>query len=313
MAPSSIPRSIIILWLGIINSGSIILVIYHLIKTHGAKEKKQAVLVAMGVIVPIVFANISQILFPIFKVQIPELTTVGTALQGMFIGFAIWRYDLFALNPITAANNIVSTMSDLLILLSPSGKIASINRAVTDLLNYQEKDLIQKPITEVLSGKVVEHPLFMKTENNKEPEMKAPTETTPLRNLEGILIAKDGQHIPTSVAVSTLWNRDNTLAGYVVIARDVTEQKQIEAEREGLITELQEALSSIKVLRGLLPICSVCKKIRDDQGYWQQVDVFIREHTEVDFSHSICETCAKALYPDMHEKILEGRKPKEHP
>jgi two-component system, response regulator PdtaR len=63
--------------------------------------------------------------------------------------------------------------------------------------------------------------------------------------------------------------------------------------------ELEKALAEVKRLSGLLPICSSCKKIRDDQGYWQQVDVYVREHSEANFSHGICPECARKLYPDL--------------
>lgn len=63
--------------------------------------------------------------------------------------------------------------------------------------------------------------------------------------------------------------------------------------------ELEEALSRIKVLSGLLPICASCKKIRKDDGYWQQIEGYIREHSEADFTHSICPDCAKRLYPEL--------------
>ena len=66
-----------------------------------------------------------------------------------------------------------------------------------------------------------------------------------------------------------------------------------------MIVELQEALAKVSTLSGLLPMCANCKKIRDDQGYWQQVEVYIREHSEADFSHGLCPGCAKKLYPDI--------------
>jgi PleD family two-component response regulator len=66
--------------------------------------------------------------------------------------------------------------------------------------------------------------------------------------------------------------------------------------------QLQEALDKIKTLRGLLPICANCKKIRDDQGYWQDVTVYIRDRSEADFSHGICPDCLKKLYPDLYEE-----------
>jgi hypothetical protein len=73
----------------------------------------------------------------------------------------------------------------------------------------------------------------------------------------------------------------------------------VEGEREKLIRELQDSLVKIKTLRGLLPICASCKKIRDDKGYWNQIEAYIRDHSEAEFSHSICPVCMKKLYPDF--------------
>ena len=83
------------------------------------------------------------------------------------------------------------------------------------------------------------------------------------------------------------------------ICRDITNRKRAEKEREKIIKELQEALAEIKTLRGILPLCSFCKKIRDDEGYWEQVDVYIRKHSQADISHSICPECIKEYYPEM--------------
>jgi len=63
--------------------------------------------------------------------------------------------------------------------------------------------------------------------------------------------------------------------------------------------ELENSLSEIKQLRGILPICASCKKIRDDKGYWNQIEFYIRTHSDVEFSHGICPECAKKLYPDL--------------
>lgn len=75
--------------------------------------------------------------------------------------------------------------------------------------------------------------------------------------------------------------------------------KIAEAEKEKLISELQKALKEVKTLSGLLPICSHCKKIRDDKGYWNTIESYIHEHSEAEFSHSICQECAKKYYPDI--------------
>ena len=63
--------------------------------------------------------------------------------------------------------------------------------------------------------------------------------------------------------------------------------------------ELKEALDKVKLLSGFLPICASCKKIRDDKGYWNQIEIYIRDHSEAEFSHSVCPECAKKLYPDF--------------
>jgi hypothetical protein len=73
------------------------------------------------------------------------------------------------------------------------------------------------------------------------------------------------------------------------------------------ISRLQEALNDIKTLKGFLPICANCKKIRDDQGYWNQVEKYISDHSEAKFTHGICPKCAKKLYPDLY-KIVSTNK-----
>ena len=77
------------------------------------------------------------------------------------------------------------------------------------------------------------------------------------------------------------------------------ERNKIETDREKLIQELRITLDEVKTLRGLIPICSNCKKIRDDEGYWNQIETYILDHSEAEFSHGICPECAKKLYPDL--------------
>ena len=82
---------------------------------------------------------------------------------------------------------------------------------------------------------------------------------------------------------------------------NITDLKRAESEKAKLVADLTEALAQVKKLSGFLPICASCKKIRDDQGYWQQVEEYIRERSEAEFSHSICPECAKKLYPDLYK------------
>lgn len=86
---------------------------------------------------------------------------------------------------------------------------------------------------------------------------------------------------------------------------DITGRKQAEAEREELIRELQEALAKVKTLSGLLPVCAACKKIRDDKGSWNAMEVYIQGHSDAEFTHSFCPECMHTLYPEIFEA---GRK-----
>ena len=73
-------------------------------------------------------------------------------------------------------------------------------------------------------------------------------------------------------------------------------------KKEKLISELREAMSEVKTLSGLIPICASCKKIRDDKGYWNQIESYIKEHSGANFSHGICPDCVKKLYPELNKK-----------
>ena len=89
-----------------------------------------------------------------------------------------------------------------------------------------------------------------------------------------------------------------------VAVMDITGLKQAQAEQERLIAELQAALAQVKTLSGLLPICASCKKIRDDRGYWTQIESYIRSHSDAQFTHGICPECIRKLYPGLEPRPL---------
>jgi hypothetical protein len=102
-----------------------------------------------------------------------------------------------------------------------------------------------------------------------------------------------------------LIDNQGNVTGLVGIARDITEHKRAEAERERLIKELQDAIADIRTLSGLVPICASCKKIRDDKGYWTQLEAYLQAHSQARFSHGVCPDCMKKLYPDFIQKKNE--------
>lgn len=87
----------------------------------------------------------------------------------------------------------------------------------------------------------------------------------------------------------------------LTLKTEMDRRKQREAELRRINEDLQQALREVKVLRGLIPICASCKKIRNDDGFWQQIEVYIGEHSEVEFSHGLCQPCLKKLYPGVYQ------------
>lgn len=104
------------------------------------------------------------------------------------------------------------------------------------------------------------------------------------------------------VRVDPVSDRWGDVAGRLVVTRDVTVRKVLEQERERLIAELKVALQEVRTLEDLLPICASCKKVRDDKGYWSQIDVYLRNRAAVEFTHGICPDCDKRLYGQMRDQ-----------
>lgn len=117
---------------------------------------------------------------------------------------------------------------------------------------------------------------------------------------ETIFHRKDGSIIDVEANVTIIDNQGDK-ATFAVI-RDISDRKRIEQEREKTIQELQAALNNVRTLKGLIPICANCKKIRDDSGYWSEVEKYISVHSNVDFTHGICPDCMKKLYPNYKDK-----------
>ncbi len=90
------------------------------------------------------------------------------------------------------------------------------------------------------------------------------------------------------------------VASALALKREMDRRKARERELQERNEELHRALSEVKVLRGLIPICAGCKKIRNDHGYWQQIEEYVQEHSEAAFSHGLCLPCAKRLYPGLY-------------
>ena len=113
-------------------------------------------------------------------------------------------------------------------------------------------------------------------------------------------------------SVAEMWkvllNRSFSLIVIWITAILGLQRRKILIEREQALRDREKAIEKLKILSGLLPICSSCKKIRDDHGYWNDLAGYISEHSEAEFSHGICPACAEKLYPEYYEKIKHTEK-----
>jgi len=120
---------------------------------------------------------------------------------------------------------------------------------------------------------------------------------------ESLKVGNPGEEDRSFIVIAKpLLDAEGKPAGVIESFQDITDRKRVEREREHLIEELRKSMEKVKLLSGYLPICASCKKIRDDKGYWTQVEAYIRSHSEVEFSHGICPECMHKLYPELAEK-----------
>lgn len=115
-----------------------------------------------------------------------------------------------------------------------------------------------------------------------------------------VFVRKDGTVFPIAVVSSPIFEEGKIIAS-VTAFRDITDLKELAHEREQLILAYEDALANIKTLKGLMPICASCKRIRDDKGYWNQIEAYISMHSDAEFSHGLCPECAMKLYPKYYE------------
>jgi PAS domain S-box-containing protein len=190
--------------------------------------------------------------------------------------------------------SILKTVPDIIYRLDSQGRITFVSDSVKRY-GYQPEELIGTKVMKLVHPedkvKTVNRIKERRTgaRSTKSFETRLTTKNQTAASFEVFIISAEGLYSSSEFGLSTFMGTQG-------IARDITARKQAEEEREKLIIKLQEAIDNIKTLKGLLPICANCKKIRDDKGYWNQIEAFIRDHSEAEFSHSICPPCSEKLY-----------------
>jgi PAS domain S-box-containing protein len=193
--------------------------------------------------------------------------------------------------------DLVEHSQDMICIHDLEGWIISINQAATKLLGYEQNELLKINFKDILAPA---------------PEVRDQFEMY-MTELKRDGFSKGLMLVQTKKGETRIWEYNSSLrtegiSSPVVrgMAHDITDRKRTEEEREKLILQLQKALAEVKQLSGLLPICASCKKIRDDKGYWNQIESYIRDHSEAEFSHGICPECMKKLYPGFDESVKQS-------
>jgi PAS domain S-box-containing protein len=215
---------------------SLALCLNYYFRSTGKREKQQAKYLVIGFGIPALAGFITQAVFPVLQIRIPEMTTIFFLWISTFIGYAIWRYELFIISPETAADNIISTMPDSLILLDAEEQIVVMNKATRDLLGYDD-ELIGSPIRMLFYEDAEKNTIF---ETITRKGLVSDYETT--------YRAKDGSIIPVSFSGSVIKDNDGNTVGIVCDARDSTERKKAQEEMLIKNRELQSAYENITAI-----------------------------------------------------------------
>lgn len=164
--------------------------------------------------------------------------------------------------------------------------------SVERMLGYTAKEILSRGVQEFLTPES-----YVKQKERLLKSLESGKTDSEMMELE--VVHKDGHTLPVEINANFIFDEQGNPVEILGVARDISKQKAMREERETLIHDLRKALNEINHLRGILPICSICKSVRDDKGYWEQVDVYIQKHSQADISHSICPECAKELYPNF--------------
>jgi PAS domain S-box-containing protein len=189
--------------------------------------------------------------------------------------------------------DIASSLGEGIYLMNDQGRITFMNSEAERLLGWTEAELMHLNAHD-------------KIHSRKDNGTPLPLEECRMRNViktgvryssqEEVFLRKDGTTFPIAI-ISAPMMEDGKIIGTISAFRDISEIKQMEQERERLILELENALATIKTLRGILPICASCKKIRDEKGSWQEMEGYVAARTDARFSHGVCPECMLKLYP----------------
>ena len=257
------------------------------------------------------------------------IALIGLSLSFAYFYLKIKRQNHLYLDQLSAIFH-MNPMA--LILVDEDGHIIDLNPSASALFGYPIEQLLGLHISTLFSTEyshdeqspLVDYLVRLGLEPGESPIQinglnKGSTNQSLLVNINDYMKEEDLyylfsiQDISKDVAMKNQLNQSNARLDIRVEERtselvrtndalklEIENRKQAERKRDQSIAELKVALDEIKILNGLIPICASCKKVRDDTGFWEQIEGYIRKNSEANFSHSICPDCHESLYPDLH-------------
>jgi len=219
-------------WVVIVPVLALLLCIAFCIRTTDSAKKQQSRFVTVGFAIPILAYVVTNIMFPLFAINVPNLGDIALAFFGVFVSYAILKYELFTFDAAMAAENIISTMPDPLVLADMKGKILRVNERLVDFLGYEENELIGKSNIALCVEK-----------KRYESAMKELAEKRAIRNYELAYKTKSGEEKIVLLSGSVVRSKTRRDIGVTCVLHDITERKMMEerlvkAERLASIGEL---------------------------------------------------------------------------
>jgi len=190
-------------------------------------------------------------------------------------------------------HDITSSLGEGVLVINTEGKLTFMNPEAERLLGWTSAELVGRDLHAQIHHRRPDGTCYPVEECPSVEVLR-----TGVRQLveQDAYYCKDGSLLPISYVTAPVWEGDRVIAS-VIAFQDITMRQMFEEERERLIGQLKEALDNVRKLEGILPICASCKRIRDDKGDWNQMEAYIHDHSEAEFSHGICPECAKKIYP----------------
>ena len=195
---------------------------------------------------------------------------------------------------------LADNITDIIWIAEPDFKIAYMSPSTEKLIGYSVEEISSMNWERLMTLSSVNLSKKIIIEEKDLGVKNTMNGLSTFRSAETELLCKDGTSVWVESQMTFLRDQNGRLIRTIGVTRNITERKWAERQQEKIIEELQEATAKIKTLSGFIPICSSCKKIRDDEGYWKQLEAYISDHSTAEFTHALCPECARRLYPELY-------------